>query len=67
MLTPDEVTAMVRPHELPGEQADRGGVGLHGGQAVLDAGLDLLRAWDEIAESRHERIGTGLNSQGTNP
>jgi hypothetical protein len=26
-----------------------------------------LRAWDEIAESRHERIGTGLNSQGTNP
>ena len=25
------------------------------------------RAWDEIAESRHERIGTGLNSQGTNP
>jgi NAD(P)-dependent dehydrogenase (short-subunit alcohol dehydrogenase family) len=27
----------------------------------------LLRARDEIAESRHERIGTGPNSQGTNP
>jgi Endosomal/lysosomal potassium channel TMEM175 len=26
-----------------------------------------VSAWDEIAESRHERIGTGLNSQGTNP
>jgi hypothetical protein len=27
----------------------------------------VVRAWDEIAESRHEGIGTRLNSQGTNP
>jgi D-alanyl-D-alanine carboxypeptidase len=33
---------------------------------ALFSGL-ILRAWDEIAESRHERIGTGLNSQGTTP